>query len=466
MEDSLFKNIKYDLEDIVSSNTKQTNILVYCLTFSIDNNKILILSDKINKNNFCNENFDVIYKTNINDTLTLDNELLENEYSFIFSEKKIYNSKYVFKTYFNLSKNNKIEPYRYYPAKFFNNYHINTKINLNIDDFYAIPDNIYESTKKCSSSKIIWSPSWDNINNDHFLIRKINEIGYNFYGRKNNLIDVVASNDEEKIKNFSNCTKNDSNICIYQETLHNPLNMSKCVYMQWFFDAFNILDLQGKDSLYLYQFPMYSWCSNILRMRYSLPIDINCTNIYPNSLPLIFNINIIENIINNTNKNKTIESCYLLRKAADSHPLKMMDSVSDFYIHPGDSINLDSNSLEENISMFIKCKKFYCYDNVCFLPVLAALCNCTPILVNKYNGFENIKDMYKTYSPWMYYGIAYDDTEEELNFAKNTKHLLIDLLRKIDNDNFLNFFSDKGGNIQLLNFLKYLECYFGVSFHE
>lgn len=458
----------HDFEDIIINNKHQTNILVYCLKFSIDNNKILILSDKINKENFYDENFDIIYKTDINDSIILDNELSDNQYSFIFSEKKIINNNYVFKTYFNLGKKIKIEPYKYYPAKLFNNYHINTKINFNINDFYVIPDNIYESTKKCTSSKIIWSPSWDNINNDDFLIRKINEIGYNFYGRKNNLIHVVASNDEVKINEFSNYIKNDSNICIYQETLGNPLNMSKCVYMQWFFDAFNNISLQEKDSLYLYQFPMYSCCSNILRIKYSLPIEINCTNIYPNSLPLLFNLKLIEDLINisSTNTNKTIESCYLLRKASDSHPLKMMDSVSDFYIHPEDSISLDLNSLQENINMFIKCKKFYCYDNVCFLPVLAALCDCTPILVNKYNGFENIKDIYKTYSPWMYYGIAYDDTEEELSFAKNTKHLLIELLRKIDNDMVVNFFSDNAGNMQLLNFLKYLECYFGVSFHE
>ena len=47
-----------------------------------------------------------------------------------------------------------------------------------------------------------------------------------------------------------------------------------------------------------------------------------------------------------------------------------------------------------NIEIFLKCKKFYCYDNVCFLPVLATLCGCIPILNNKYPGFENIRELY------------------------------------------------------------------------
>lgn len=243
--------------------------------------------------------------------------------------------------------------------------------------------------------------------------------------------------------------------------------MKNCVYMNWFFDALQNITKHDTDNLYLYQFPMYSVCSNILRNRYGKPIDINSPNIYPNSLPVIFNIHLIKFCLNASNNvDKTIESCFLLRKTNNSHTLKMMENVSDFFIHPENSINLDSNRLEENINVFLKCKKFYCYDNVCFLPVLAAACNCVPILINKYHGFENIREIYRTYSPWMYYGIAYGDSEEELNFAKNSKHLLIDVIEKIDNGQFLNFFSENGSDTKIINFLKYLECYFGVSFYE
>jgi hypothetical protein len=467
LEDKTVHDLFDSLDDIIVNNIKQTNILVYCLKYFIINNKILNLTDKIKEDNFEFNNFDIFHKFEINNNLDLiNNELDINEYGYIFSEKKITNHKYVLKTYFNLNKKIILEPYRYYKPKLIDKYCINTKLNLDMNKFYIIPDEIYKNKINFKSSRIIWSPSMNNIDNEHFLIRKINEIGCTLYKRKTNLINVVSSNDENKINEFSDCIKNTNNICIYQETASNPLNMKNCVYMQWFYDVFCNISKYDDKALFLYQFPMYSCSSNILRNRYNVPIDINCINIYPNCLPLIFNIHVITDIMNNNNIEKTIESCYLLRKTKDTHPLKMMDRVSDFYIHNEESISIDSYNLQENIEIFLKCKKIYCYDNVCFLPVLAAACGCIPVLINKYPGFENIRELYKIYSPWMYYGMAYDDTEEAIQFAKDTKHLLLETIKKIDSDNYLNFFSNNGGNLKILNFLKYLECYFGVSFSE
>jgi hypothetical protein len=244
--------------------------------------------------------------------------------------------------------------------------------------------------------------------------------------------------------------------------------MKNNIYMQWFFDTFDNKLIYDSNDLFLYQFPIYSLKSNILRQKYYLPIDINNTNKYPNSLPLLFNIKMINDLKNTIKPEKTIESCYLLRKTNDQHPLKMMDNVNDYFIHPPDSINLDLNSLDQNIGIFLKCKKFYCYDNVCFLPVIANVCDCQAIIIGKYPGFEDIKNIYKIYNPWMYYGMAYNDTEEEFNFAKNTKHLLFEFIDKTLNGNFENFFTNDNdnGHFQLLNFLKYIECYFNVSFYE
>ena len=66
----------------------------------------------------------------------------------------------------------------------------------------------------------------------------------------------------------------------------------------------------------------------------------------------------------------------------------------------------------------------------------------------------------------MYYGIAYDDSEEAIQFAKNTKHKLIETIEKINNNEYLNFFSEKVNDDKFISFLRYLECYFGVSFCE
>ena len=90
--------LENNLEDVIINNTNQINILVYCLKYSIDNNKILVLSDKINEEKLHNENlqnekllyksFEIVYKTYIIDELTLNNELLTNQYGFVFTEKK------------------------------------------------------------------------------------------------------------------------------------------------------------------------------------------------------------------------------------------------------------------------------------------------------------------------------------------------------------------------------------------
>jgi hypothetical protein len=244
--------------------------------------------------------------------------------------------------------------------------------------------------------------------------------------------------------------------------------MDKKVYFNWFFDAFkNTIDYDN-DCLNVYQFPIYSIKRNVLRQKYGLPININHINEYPNSFPLFFNFNLIFNIINNIDKNKYVrdKSCYTLRKTNDTHPMKFMDSIKDYFIHPENSICIDNNNLSENIDTFLRCDKFYCYDNISFLGVLAVLCGCQTILFCNYKGYKDVRELYKIYIPILYYGMAYDDTPEELEFARNTQHILIDILHKIYVNQYKNFFSEESSYDSILTFLKYLECYFNISFNE
>jgi hypothetical protein len=454
-----------------NNNNKDENIiLVYNLRANINNNKILILTDKIKNVN--HSNFDITYFNNNN--IDYDYIINTNEYNYIFSENIIDNDDYILLTHFylNLNKNNtdiiSLNSYKYSTPKYINDYNLQTYINTDISYIITIPNNIYEYRPNYGSSKIIWAPSWSNINNDHFLIRKINEFGFTYYNRKSNLIDVVVTNNQENINKYSNDIKNPLNICIYQENYGNVLNMVKKVYMVWFFDSFRNKTEYDDDDLYLYQFPFYYMKENILKQRYNLPIDINRYNYYPNCLPIVFNIDMLLGLYeqNKSNNNDRSLTCYVLRKTHDTHPLKFIDSIHDYFIHPEDSINIDKNNMSENIEIFQKCKKFYCYDNVSFLAPMAVMCGCETILIQNYPGLKDIREIYKTYSPWMYYGIAYGDNEESLEFARNTKHILIDILKKIKEENYFNFTSDNNCDNAILSLLKYLECYFQVSFNN
>jgi hypothetical protein len=462
-----------DVVDVLMTNTSDCVIIVYKLLEYVDNNKILILTDKINHDTISNNNSYEIFHMN-HDNINLIDVLKSKKYNYIFSEKKISNDNYKFKTYIvpNLERVPGVfveklilVPYKYCKPTCVNDYQIMSCINFNNNCNITVEPHIYDSRHIYGSSKIIWAPSWHNISNSHWIIQNINSIGYTHYKRKTNLVDVVSTSDETQIQTFSNDIKNPLNICIYQENIFNPLCMEKTAYFNWFYDTFRNKYDHNINSLYIYQFPFYSVFENILRQRYDLPIDINVTNEYPNCLPLCFNIEgfipIYRENMNNTNK-----TCYVLRKTNDTHPLKFMHNIKDYFIHPEDSICIDTFSLQENINMFLECKTFYCYDNTTFLAVIASLCGCNPILMNNYPGICNVREIYKIYAPWMYYGMSYYNKDNSITDGSDTRYLLVELLKKISKNEYKNFFSEKSARSSLLTFLQYLECYFKISFNE
>jgi hypothetical protein len=470
-----------DIEDVFvkHSGAKENPILVYILKENFDNNKILILSKNIEKTDIVDQaNYEI---THINEYCgPLINSILINskQFNYIFSDVKLQNDNYRFKTYFYLNltsdaQKNAISfvPYKFIPNKKpHDNYTLQTYVSLENNYNLEIPKKIYDSRHNEGKSKLIWGPSLLNISDDHYIIQSINRVGRNVYNRKTDLINVVVTTDEKSIEKFKEVIHNPLNICIYQENLLNPLNMKNEVYFNWFFDSLRNKIEHSENALYMAQFTFYFLKENIFREKYSLPIDLNNWNEYPNCFPLCFNIKVILEIYNSIKiKNDVTErngSCYLLRKTCDSHTLKIVDSVKDYFIHPEDSISIDNFRLEENIDVFLKCDKFYCYDNVTFLAVIASACGCTPILIPNYRGFCDIREIYKIYAPWMYYGMAYGDTQEQLEFAKNTRDELFDLLESISKNEYANFFTDSSPDSSILTFLQYLECYFNVSFLE
>ncbi len=168
------------------------------------------------------------------------------------------------------------------------------------------------------------------------------------------------------------------------------------------------------------------------------------------NLTIFANVKMLLSFFINRNEKRT-ETCYQFRKASKNHPVKMRyeytgeDSEEGCkVIHPKGSIKMDNYviSKKEMLDMFNKCYRFYCYDAHSLTAVLAALCGCVAI-VPKIDGLAR-EDLYKD-CPWMTYGIAYGDDEDEIKKAESTLHLVKRNLEKSitkNQENIIKFIKD------------------------
>lgn len=101
-------------------------------------------------------------------------------------------------------------------------------------------------------------------------------------------------------------------------------------------------------------------------------------------------------------------------------------------IHPSDSIEIEWNDVGDLIRMsnlFNKTERFYCYDDATFLAVQAAMCGCEVIVV----PFRFTKDEWLNKNPsFCKFGIAYGDSENELQHAKLTLNQLNEEIEKFE----------------------------------
>ena len=192
------------------------------------------------------------------------------------------------------------------------------------------------------------------------------------------------------------------------------------------------------------------------------------SNFLCNCFPILFNTEQFLQIAQSQEITKypRNNSCFVLRKTKDSHPLKMMDSISEYFIHPNNSISVDDLSIEKTISLFLRCHTFYCYDLVTFLPIMACLCGCKVVIIADYPGFKDMRDIYKLFNPWMYYGMTYFINNEYITPEKDGRERLINILTNISKSNYKNFSNESNSYTNILLFLQYLEVYFNVSFNE
>jgi len=111
-------------------------------------------------------------------------------------------------------------------------------------------------------------------------------------------------------------------------------------------------------------------------------------------------------------------------------------------IHPDDSFEIKRNHTQINyIEYFNKYKYFISYDPLTFLSIISILCGCISIVypienISKLNWYKKtaVYEYIKSNNITQLYGIAYGNSQDELEYATNTIHLV-----KKQWDDILNF---------------------------
>jgi hypothetical protein len=96
---------------------------------------------------------------------------------------------------------------------------------------------------------------------------------------------------------------------------------------------------------------------------------------------------------------------------------------------------LDNEDFNDDVLLtaFNEHKRFITYDNATFHSVQAAVCGCISIVIPDGRLTE---DEWRNTSRNRKWGIAFGDTEEQINFAIETRHLLInDLISQVEDGN-------------------------------
>lgn len=131
-------------------------------------------------------------------------------------------------------------------------------------------------------------------------------------------------------------------------------------------------------------------------------------------------------------------NCYIIRKGKDRPDLP------DHF----DGLVIDDFSEEEKVSVLNSCKRCYCYDTQTFYSSIAAVCGCESIIVPEPG--KGRRD-YRGDDERPLFGVAFGESQEEINWAKST---IPDLLQAIDPT------QNNAENVQ--QFINNVEEFFGV----
>jgi hypothetical protein len=230
-------------------------------------------------------------------------------------------------------------------------------------------------------------------------------------------VRIYTSSFRNKNNIFNNFYNNDFDIndaiIIYCEGINgNPLNAPFTV--RW------MLSELGKNIPYDY---VDSWGKNELVYYFnSEPKIVNNRNNFYKFLTVIY----INPNIKYYNLNERFNYCYTFRKSFYHKNINI--------IHPPNSLEITrSHSQEDYIEIFNKHKYFVSYDPLTFLCIIAPLCGCISIIypihdVNKEDWLKNsaLFQYFREKGDFNIYGVAYGNSQKELEFAQSTIHLVKD----------------------------------------
>ena len=123
-------------------------------------------------------------------------------------------------------------------------------------------------------------------------------------------------------------------------------------------------------------------------------------------------VNFDFDLYRNYNKNRRKGTCYIIRKGAGRNDLP----------RAFDGIVIDNLSEREIVDTFNTCERCVSYDTQTFYATIAAYCGCVSIVVPEKGksrvDYTGVGDKI--------FGVAYGESSAELEYAANTKALLID----------------------------------------
>lgn len=265
----------------------------------------------------------------------------------------------------------------------------------------------------------------------------------NIYYKKDTAFIINSSNIKEYLYKFKkkNYKKHDqefikfirpnqifllNNILITHHMIDNFLNLKNHITLNLYFSV------KKYDNVIYYS---KSFLNSEKKLSYLNPYfnEIKHKNILMNDFFIPTNLEIILEKCFDKKYNRDT-NLYLLKKGIENiHNIKLREEIN--YIHPDNSILLKYKDMDELIEKFNKAKYFYSYDPFTFLNTISSLCGCITIIV-PFANFKNISEIYS--EKFNYYGLAYGDNEQEIEYAIRTTHKVREELQKYDDKYFKN----------------------------
>jgi len=133
----------------------------------------------------------------------------------------------------------------------------------------------------------------------------------------------------------------------------------------------------------------------------------------------------INPVYRNENRPDRQGVCYIVRKGKAKPRIPETENP--------DAIRIDGLSHAEANEIFNRCETFYSYDEATMYSQFAAICGCTSVVVP---GMYGSREEWAAQHPNGRFGIAYGTHPTELEHARATRHLLVEDMRRKEEESF------------------------------